>query len=151
MTTLRPSTAPTLERLREQLLGHGHTEVTLETLDDVATRAGMLVMLPLDNPAQRAEFFDLAVVLPEILRQFGPDTGSDTFHAAFACPPHSLAIAKRFGVLRHPALIFLREGRYVGAVEGLRDWADYLQSFARMRTQAPQPIPIPLSASGARS
>ncbi|WP_233869348.1 hydrogenase [Paraburkholderia adhaesiva] len=158
MTTPATSTAPTLERLRGQLLGHGFTELALDTLgDDIAAAASaaaasaaeMLVVLPLDNPAQRPEFFDLTVVLPEIVRQFGPDT----FRVAFACPPDSMAIAKRFGVLRHPALIFLREGRYVGAIEGLRDWADYLQSFVRMRAEAPQPIPIPipLSVSGARS
>ncbi|RQH07066.1 hydrogenase [Paraburkholderia dinghuensis] len=148
MTTPATSTAPTLERLRGQLLGHGFTELVPDTLDDVAAAGtGMLIVLPLDDPAQRPEFFDLTVVLPEIVHQFGPDA----FRVAFACPPDSAATAKRFGVLRHPALIFLREGRYVGSIEGLRDWADYVQSFARLRTEAPQPIPIPLSVSGARS
>jgi len=147
MTTQGTSGAPTLEPLRERLLKQGFLEVESDTLDGVAAGTGMLVVLPLDNPAQRPEFFDLAVVLPEIVSRFG----HDAFRAAFACPPASAAIAKRFGVLRHPALIFLREGRYIGAIEGLRDWQDYLQSFARMRTEAPRPAPVPLSISGASS
>lgn len=147
MTVLRTSAAPTLEHLRERLLERGFRELQNDALESVAAGGTMLVVLPLDHPAQRPEFFDLAVVLPEILRQFEPGM----FCAAFAGPPASTAIAKRFGVLRHPALIFLREGRYVGAIEGLRDWQDYLRSFAGMRTAAPQPVPIPLSVSGARS
>ena len=147
MTTLRTFAAPTLEHLRERLLEQGFLELQNDALENVAAGGTMLVVLPLDNPAQRPEFFDLTVVLPEVLRQFEPGT----FRAAFAGPPASATIAKRFGVLRHPALIFLREGRYVGSIEGLRDWQDYLQAFAGMRTAAPQPVPIPLSVSGARS
>ncbi|MEX3936866.1 hydrogenase [Paraburkholderia phymatum] len=83
----------------------------------------------------------------ELQNQFGPDS----FRAAFAIPPASAAIANRFGVLRHPTLIFLREGCCLGAIEGLRDWQDYLQCFTRMRTELPQPVPIQLTVYGARS
>jgi len=136
----------TPEHLRERLLQQGFLELQADTFDEVAAGIGNLVVLPLDSPAQRPEFFDLTVVLPEILSQFP----RDTFRAAFVSPPASATIAKRFGVLRHPALIFLREGRYVGTIEGLRDWQDYRQSFARLGTEPPRPVPVPLTVSGAR-
>ncbi|MPW22888.1 Hydrogenase expression/formation protein [Paraburkholderia piptadeniae] len=147
MTTQGTSAASTLECLRELLLKQGFLELQNHTFDSVAVGARTLVVLPLGNPARHPEFLDLTVVLPEIVRQFGPDS----FRAAFAIPPASAAIANRFGVLRHPALIFLRERCYLGAIEGLRDRQDYLQCFTRMRTELPQPVPIQLSVYGARS
>ncbi|SEK11486.1 thioredoxin domain-containing protein [Paraburkholderia diazotrophica] len=148
MTTLRTSAAPMLECLRELPLKQGFLEQQNNTFDRIAVGARTpLVTLPLGNPARHSEFLDLTVVLPEIVRQFGPDS----FRAAFATPPASAAIANRFGVLRRPALIFLREGCYLGAIEGLRDREDYLQCFTRMRTELPQPVPIELSVYGARS
>jgi hydrogenase-1 operon protein HyaE len=146
MTIPVPATStPTLEQLRTRLCKQGFLELPSDlpgnlddTLRNAAADATNLIILPLDNPAQRPEFFDLAVVLPEVLGQFA----AGTFRVAFTCPPMSAAIVKRFGVLRHPALVFLRDGRYVGSIEGLRNWQDYLQSFAQLRDQAPQPAPI---------
>lgn len=147
------ASAPTLEQLRARLLKQGFLELQSglsgipdDALRQAASGAANLVILPLDNPAQRPEFFDLAVVLPEVLAQFEPDT----FRVAFTCPPDSAAITRQFGVLRHPALVFLHDGHYIGSIEGLRDWQDYLQMFARLRDQAPQPAPIPLTVSGAK-
>jgi len=141
---------PTLELLRARLSSQGFlalgADLSDRALREAAPGATNLVILPLDDPAQRPEFFDLAVVLPEVLGQF--ETGA--FRVVFTCPPQSAQIVRRFGVLRHPALVFLREGHYVGAIEGLRDWQDYLQSFAQLRTQAPQPAPIPLAVAGAQ-
>jgi hydrogenase-1 operon protein HyaE len=35
-------------------------------------------------------------------------------------------------VRRWPALLLLRAGGYVGAIEGLRDWDDYLASIGAL-------------------
>jgi hydrogenase-1 operon protein HyaE len=124
----------TLAALCERLAECGYAEVDDTTLDALAARSPWLVVLPLDNPAQRPEFADLLVILPEILRQ----PGLQAFSVAFARPPASAALVRRFGVQRHPALVVLRHGALVGVIDGLRDWADYVQTFTRLR-EAPLP------------
>ncbi|WP_310634318.1 hydrogenase [Paraburkholderia sp.] len=131
--TLAPlSGGLTLDTLRERLARHGYVEVDEHTLDGVAARTAQLVLLPLDNPAQRPEFADLLVILPELLSQFG----DDAFTVAYAGPPAAAALARRFGVLRQPALVFLHFGALAGTIEGLRDWREYVQAFARLCASA---------------
>jgi hydrogenase-1 operon protein HyaE len=134
MTLMALSSGPTLATLRERFAQQGYAEVDDTTLDAVAARSAHLVLLPLDNPAQRPEFADLLVILPELLRQ----PGLQGFDVAFACPPASAALVRRFGVLRHPSLVFLRHGALAGVINGLLDWGDYVREFARLR-DAPLP------------
>ncbi len=135
MTLTALSGGMTLDDLRARLSRAGFVEVDELTLDSVAANVEHFVLLPLDNPAQRPEFADLAVILPEVLRQF--DGTGVRFEVAFASPPASAALARRFGVFRQPALVFLRHGAQVGAIEGLRDWHEYVQTFARLRDARP--------------
>jgi hydrogenase-1 operon protein HyaE len=125
-----------LDTLRERLTGLGYAEVDETTLDDLARDLAWLVLLPIDNPAQRPEFADLLVILPEILRR----PGFEMFRVVFACPPASAALAQRFNAQRHPALIFLWHGAPAGVIEGLRDWGEYVRTFAQLR-DAPMPDP----------
>ena len=40
--------------------------------------------------------------------------------------------AVRYGFRRWPAIVLLRDGRYVGAVDGLREWGEYVAEVARL-------------------
>ena len=42
-------------------------------------------------------------------------------------PPNARKLAVTYGFKRWPALVFFRDGKYLGAVDGLRLWADLVR------------------------
>jgi hypothetical protein len=84
------------------------------------------------DPVKYPEVLDNVVIVPEVLREFP----ADTFRVAYADLPASQAIAKRFGILKFPALLFLRQGEYVGIIAGLQDWRT---SCTALPTSSPPP------------
>lgn len=83
--------------------------------------AGDAVLFCAGDPAQYPESLDVAVVLPELLRAF-----PGRLRAGVAAPGLEPDMQARYGFNRWPALIFLRDGAYVGALAGIQDWSVYL-------------------------
>jgi hydrogenase-1 operon protein HyaE len=106
---------------------HGFTEVAAGTFDAFANAPGHALLLFVEDPARYKETLDLAVIAPQILRAF-----PGVFRAAVLLPEAARAIAARFGFRRWPALVVLRDGAYVGAIDGLRNWDEYLADIARL-------------------
>ena len=48
-------------------------------------------------------------------------------HKAVVGPPNARRLAVTYGFKRWPALVFFRDGKYLGAVDGLRLWADLVR------------------------
>lgn len=48
-------------------------------------------------------------------------------HKAVVGPPNARKLAVTYGFKRWPALVFFRDGKYLGAVDGLRLWADLVR------------------------
>jgi hydrogenase-1 operon protein HyaE len=110
-------------------------------------RHGLLFLA--GDPAQHPEALDVAVILPELLRTF-----SGRLQAAVVAPDAAEAVKQRFGVRRWPALVLLRGGVYVGAIERVRSWDDYLSELSRLLAAAPgRPpgvgVPVPTEATSA--
>jgi hydrogenase-1 operon protein HyaE len=61
-------------------------------------------------------------------------------------PAVANAVAPRYGVRRWPALVLLRGGQYVGAIEGIRDWDEYRFQVARLLEIEPSAPPLPFAA-----
>jgi hydrogenase-1 operon protein HyaE len=138
---------PLAERL---ISAHGATPLTLVTLDAFLAQPGDQAVLFLGNTVQFPEGADVAVVLPELRVAF-----AGRFGLGVVTPEDEDAIARRYGVQRWPSLVFLRDGEYVTALPGMRDWDVYLRDVAQALqapvTRAPS-IGIPLvSAHGADS
>jgi hydrogenase-1 operon protein HyaE len=93
------------------------------------------VVLLLDEPDRVAESWDLAVIFPELLASAGIPA-----RAALLRPAQALDQLGRFGINRLPALLFLRDGGYVGVIEGLRDWNEFV---ADCRTMLQTPVSRP--------
>ena len=88
---------------------------------------GAAVVLLTDEPDTAAENWDTAVIFPELLAAMG-----NNGRAALMRPEHARSLLTRFGLGRLPALLFLKNGGYVGAIEGLRDWSEYVNECAAM-------------------
>lgn len=112
-----------LERLSER---HAFQRIGSDAVDAFAA-TGDSVLLLTDEPQACPEAWDMTLVLPEAL-QIWPGR----FHAGVADPAASAAIAARFGIGRLPALLFQRDGAWVGTLEGMQEWAALVAALGDM-------------------
>ena len=109
-----------IDRLIQEL---GYEEITLDNHDNFARRPGLNVLFFPGNPETVKDATDVAVVLPELISEFGaqlnPGVVIDTYGAG-------KALKQKYGFPQYPALVFVRDGEYVGAITRVQDWSDYL-------------------------
>lgn len=112
---------------------------------DTFAPVGLNAVLLTDDPQRNLEVLDACVILPEALK---PVFGQINCWVADAVA--SPALMQRFGVARAPAVVFLRDGAYVGVLNGIRDWGDYQAEVQRLLDgpAQPRPIAIPVRAAG---
>jgi len=111
---------------------HGYTEITAANIGEWTQTAGRKLLLFIEDPVRFKETLDLAVIVPELCRAF-----PGLFDVGVLLPPAAREIAVRYGFRRWPAFVILADGKYVGAVDGLRDWEDYMAETSRLLDAAP--------------
>jgi hydrogenase-1 operon protein HyaE len=134
---------PLVERL---FTTHGYTNVDATGLDAFAAAPGHAVLFFSEDPVLYRETLDLCVILPEIASAF-----AGRLRIGVLLPAVARAVAARYGFRRWPALVVLRDGGYVGAIDGLRNWDDYLAETARLLESPiarPPSIGIAVRAAG---
>ncbi|KAB2926881.1 MAG: hydrogenase [Dechloromonas sp.] len=99
--------------------------------------AGLCALLLTEDPQRNPEVLDACVILPEALKPFG-----DEIARRVAGPDAAPALQQQFGVGRPPAVVFLRDGNYLGSLNGLRDWQDYQYEIAQLLSGPARPKPI---------
>lgn len=83
-----------------------------------------------------AESNDVAVILPELHKAFA---GNIT---AFVVDRGSeRELQRRFRFNSFPSLVFLRYGEYLGVIQGVRDWTDYLSEISDILGREPSDPP----------
>ena len=116
---------------REGLAVVGHDGID-ERLSDVDH-----AVLFFSGDANRlAESDDVAVVLPELVKAFG---GVLTPFVVDRDSERDLQRRYRFNSF--PSLVVLRRGGYLGTIQGVRDWADYLEEIAAILSREPSTPP----------
>jgi hydrogenase-1 operon protein HyaE len=125
---------------------HHGTQVTRESLPEWLARPGRTVLVFLDDPIRNRETLDLAVVVPELAK-----ARPGRFDVGVVLPPDATTVAQRYGFRRWPALVMLADGHYVGAIDGLRNWDEYLTELDTLLEAAPSRAPtlgIPVKGDG---
>jgi len=130
IATVRAATADAAHPLVAQLAArHGFAELSIESFDAWAHAPGRALVVFTEDPVRYKETLDLAVIAPELVRAF-----PGVFRAGVLLPEAARAIAVRYGFRRWPALVVLDGGGYVGAIDGLRNWDEYLNDVALLAT-----------------
>lgn len=114
--------SPLIDRL---VSAHGAIWLTADNVADWAAAGGDRVILLAGDPVRFPEALDVAVVLPELRQHF-----AQRFAVGVATREHEDAIAKRYGSIRWPALVFVRDGQYVTVLSGMLDWDVYVERVA---------------------
>jgi hydrogenase-1 operon protein HyaE len=138
-TQFELAAAPAGRERLAQALARLTRQYAFQPITDLAAAlaAGTHVLLLTADPQGAPETLDAAVILPEALK-----TGAGEVTRWVAEPEASAEIARQYSIARFPAVLFLRDGAYLGSLVGLRDWQEYRAEVTRLLTAAPQPRPI---------
>ena len=96
---------------------HHYKLVTQENADAFLQSQENVVLLFTENPKHFPESNDVAVILPELVKQF-----SSRLTAAVVDEASERSLHRRFAFTAWPALVFLRRGEYLGVITGMQDW-----------------------------
>jgi len=128
---------------------HGAARLDEAGFDAFVAAPGEAALFFTEDPVRFREVLDVAVIAPELAA-----AASRRFRIGVLPPPLANAKAATYGVRRWPALVFLRGGQWLGNIEGLRDWGDYLAAVNELIEGETRPLPprvIPVAAAGAPS
>jgi hydrogenase-1 operon protein HyaE len=121
---------PGLRRLLQMSFVNTLSEATL----DEFLGNGLVALVFTGNAARYAEIEDLAVVLPELVKEF-----PGAFRVGVIDPDKERKLAVRFKITVRPTLLFVKNGEVVLSLPRMRDWAEYVREIASLVT--PQPAP----------
>ncbi len=124
---------PLLERLLDLAAA---TALEPGEFDAWAGERGAALLVFTEDPALYRETLDLAVIVAELVQAF-----AGRFRTGVLLPAAARALASRYGFRRWPALVLLRDGSYVGTIDGLRDWQVYVDELSRLLESEPTRAP----------
>ncbi len=119
--------------------------VTAEALDAFCAGRGVIALMFVGDHERLVESDDLAIIAPELAKAF-----EGAFSLAVVARESERPLQQRFRFTAYPALVFLRDGGYLGAIERLLDWEDYLARIGeilRAEPHEPPPFRLPGRAS----
>jgi hydrogenase-1 operon protein HyaE len=133
-----PSTAAPLHPLFERLVAETGAAVLHDAaaFDAWAGQPGAAMAVFAEDPERFKETLDIAVIVPELHA-----ARRGAFRVALLPPAASRLLAPRYGFARWPAFVMLRDGHYLGAVDGIRDWEVYVGELDRLLAAAPSRPP----------
>jgi hydrogenase-1 operon protein HyaE len=124
-----PRAAPLVSRLVAQCGAHW---VDAGSHDAFVGGSGDRVLFFSGDAVRFPESLDVAVVLPELQAALRRPDGSLPFLIGVVCRDHEDALARRWASQRWPALVFVRDGAYVGNLPGMQDWLDYVSKVREL-------------------
>ena len=142
-------TSPSLDRLRQRVdalhARHGFHVLDAEMFDDFIRQPGTTLVLFAEDPAKVPETWDLTVILPDLVASL-----AEAPRVGMLAPATARVLAARYGIRLWPALLALRDGAYLGTVEGLQDWSAYRRCLPELLAAEPSRPPgigIPVAGS----
>ena len=92
-----------------------------ETIDDFINSKEESVLFFTENPTRFPESDDVAMILPELVTEYG-----NRFSAAVIEQASQRKLQSRYGFTEWPTLVFLRKGEFLGNISRVQDWNDYI-------------------------
>ncbi|MFC4348591.1 hydrogenase-1 expression HyaE [Kordiimonas lipolytica] len=100
-----------------------------------------IVLFFAGDAARMADSDDVAVVLPELVKAF-----ENIFEAVIVHRESERALQLKYRFNAYPALVFLRKGDYLGTIQKIQDWTDYINEISdilKRSPSAPPPYSLP--------
>ncbi|MFA9461600.1 hypothetical protein [Thiohalorhabdus methylotrophus] len=120
---------PLIRRLTEEL---GLPLLDRDGADEFLGAGGECVLFFTGDPGRYKEADDVAVVLPELLKELGGH-----LRAGVVARESEKELEARYGFAVWPALAFFRDGCYLGAISRMQDWDVYLRRIPEILAVQP--------------
>jgi hydrogenase-1 operon protein HyaE len=147
VSTSAANAQPALHPLIERLCAlTGAPVLDIEGFDAWAQAPGRALAVFTEDPVLYRETLDLAVIVPELVQAYPA-----RFRVGLLLQAAGRKLAARYGFRRWPALVMLADGQYVGAIDGLREWQEYLDELGGLLEAPPTRAPsigIAVAAAG---
>ncbi|MHB1104590.1 MAG: hydrogenase-1 expression HyaE [Devosia sp.] len=115
---------------------HGFAVVDEATADTFAAAHEFVALFFPGDWQRLAESNDVAVILPELAQSF-----QGVFKPAVVAMESERKLQARYRFNAFPALVFLRNGEYLGVIKRVLDWDDYLHEIAGILMREPTAPP----------
>lgn len=125
--------APATKGAKHPLLTRLEAELhwpRLHSMSDVAEfldRPGAHCLFIPGDPVRNLETADAAVILPELRMVF-----QHAFDCAVVDDAIEATLRETHRALKTPGFLFFQQNRYLGAVEKIRDWDDYMMRITHI-------------------
>lgn len=139
-------THPLIQRLLDE---YGYPEVTLSTHEAFISQPGVTVLYFAGDPKTVRDATDVAVILPELVQAF-----EGRLIPGVVAADAERELQRHYGFMAWPALVFLRDGGYLGAITRIQNWADYLHDINNLvsaEVRRPPGFRIPVRSTGSPS
>lgn len=134
MITSEPVAVPLIARLIDH---HGYEALSADTLEAFVMAPGNAVIFAAGDFNRLDEVADVAVVLPELMAAF-----PDTFRVGVTRDRETeMAVQRMYRFNAFPALVFTRDGGWLGTIQRMQDWTDYLRDVHGFLAAEPQDPP----------
>jgi len=124
--------SPLIDRLVDEL---GYPRLGSEGFDEFVKQQPFSVLFFTENPVRFPESNDVAVILPELLKQFPQLT------PVVIDPSAEKRLQGRYNFTVWPTLVFLKEGRFLGQISKVQDWDQYLREIDTILALEPRRDP----------
>ncbi|MDQ7074178.1 MAG: hydrogenase-1 expression HyaE [Gammaproteobacteria bacterium] len=111
--------SPLIQILYKEL---GYPLLTEKNLAEFLKQEGTVVLFCSEDPKRFPEANDVAVVLPELVNVF-----AGQFVPAVVDRSLEKTMKSRYDILIWPSLVFLRQGKFLGKINKIQDWSDYME------------------------
>lgn len=128
--------APMSAVLQSVVERRGYRVLGQEALADYAAAQPLTMVFIAGDYWRLAESDDVAAVLPELERELAGHVP-----VVIAARADERALQRQWRFRSYPALVFLRDGEYLGCIEGIRDWSDYLVEIPEILGREPSDPP----------
>ncbi len=125
--------SPLIENMIEK---YGYPILNEDNIDEYVQSQEECVLFFTENPTRFPESNDVAMILPELVKEYG-----GRFTAAVIDQASQRKLQGRYGFNEWPTLVFLRNGQYLGHISRVQDWMDYIVKINQILTSEPRPAP----------
>ena len=118
-----------IERLFSE---HGYPEINRDNHDEFVNLSGACVLFFTGDPNKFRETNDVAVILPELINVY-----RGRLRAGVVSRSAEVELQMLYGFKAWPALVFLRDGGFLGTITGVQNWSDYLDEIETLLAAEP--------------
>jgi len=124
--------SPLINRLIDEL---GYPHLDQNDFEEFIQATPFSVLFFTEQPKRFPESDDVAVILPELVKSFPQLT------PAVISSDFEKSLQGRYNFAVWPALVFLKDGRYLGAITKVQDWDIYCAEIGSILSLEPRRDP----------